>query len=121
MKLNPTKCAFGVSAGRFLGFMMIQRGIEANPAQLQAILEPPAPNSKKGIQQLTGRLAALRLFISRSINCLKPYLQPSRKRIEPDGMKSAIGLSPTSNSTWKGHQFLLVGALVRHFLYSWQS
>ena len=34
MKLNPTKCAFGVSASRFLGFMMTQRGIEANPAQL---------------------------------------------------------------------------------------
>ena len=31
MKLNPLKCAFGVSAGRFLGFMVTQRGIEANP------------------------------------------------------------------------------------------
>ena len=31
MKLNPAKCAFGVSVGRFLGFMMTQRGIEANP------------------------------------------------------------------------------------------
>ena len=38
MKLSPTKFAFGVSAGRFLGFMMTRRGIEANPAQLQAIL-----------------------------------------------------------------------------------
>ena len=50
MKLNPTKCAFGVSAGRFLGFMMTQRGIEANPAQLQTILESPAPSSRKKIQ-----------------------------------------------------------------------
>ena len=38
MKLNPLKCAFGVSAGRFLGFMVTQRGIEANPPQLKAIL-----------------------------------------------------------------------------------
>ena len=38
MKLNPTKCAFEVSAGWFLGFMMTQRGIEVNPAQLKAIL-----------------------------------------------------------------------------------
>ena len=38
MKLNPLKCAFGVSAGQFLGFMVTQRGIEANPAQLKAIL-----------------------------------------------------------------------------------
>ena len=73
MKLNPTKCAFGLSAGLFLGFMMTQRGIEANPAQLQAILESPAPSSKKGIQQLTGRLSTLGRFISRSINRLKPF------------------------------------------------
>ena len=50
MKLNPLKCAFGVSAGRFLGFMVTQRGIEANPAQLKAILQSPAPSFKKGIQ-----------------------------------------------------------------------
>ena len=31
MKLNPLKCTFGVSAGKFLGFMVTQRGIEANP------------------------------------------------------------------------------------------
>ena len=45
MKLNPAKCAFGVSAGRFLSFMMTQRGIEANHSQLKAILESPAPIS----------------------------------------------------------------------------
>ena len=73
MKLNPTKCAFGVSAGRFLGFMMTHRGIEADPAQLQAILESPAPSSGKGVQQLTDRLAALRLFISRFTDRLKPF------------------------------------------------
>ena len=49
MKLNPSKCAFGVSAGRFLGFMVTQRGIEANPAQLKAILESPAPASRKWV------------------------------------------------------------------------
>ena len=73
MKLNPAKCAFEVSVGRFLGFMMTQRVIEANPAHLQAILESPAPSSRKGIQQLTGLLAALGWFISRSTNHLKPF------------------------------------------------
>ena len=73
MKLNPTKCAFGVSAGRFLGFMMTQRGIEANPSQLQAILESLAPSFRKGIQQLTDRLAALGRFISQSTDRLKPF------------------------------------------------
>ena len=54
MKLNPAKCAFRVSARRFLGFMMTQRGIEANPSQLKAILESPTPSSRKEVQQLTG-------------------------------------------------------------------
>ena len=54
MKLNPLKCAFGVNAGRFLSFMVTQRGIEANPAQLKDILHSLAPSSKKKIQQLTG-------------------------------------------------------------------
>ena len=78
MKLNPLKCAFGVSAGRFLGFMVTQRGIKANPTQLKAILQSPAPNSKKGIQQLTGRLAALGRFISRFKDHLKPFFATMR-------------------------------------------
>lgn len=39
MKLNPGKCAFGVSAGKFLGFMVSQRGIEANPEKVKAIID----------------------------------------------------------------------------------
>ena len=49
MKLNPLKCAFGVSAGKFLGFMVTKRGIEANSLQLKAILQSPSPNSKKEV------------------------------------------------------------------------
>ena len=73
MKLNPSKCAFGVGANRFLGFMVTQRGIEANPTQLKAILESPAPASRKKLQQLTGRLASLGRFISRFTDRLKPF------------------------------------------------
>ena len=51
--------------------MVTQRGIEAKPAQLKAILESPTPASRKGVQQLTGRLAALGRFISRFTDHLK--------------------------------------------------
>ena len=78
MKLNPLKCAFGVSAGRFLGFMVTQRGIEANPAQLKTILQSPAPSSKKGIQQLTDLLAPLGHFISRFTDRLKHFFTTLR-------------------------------------------
>ena len=73
MKLNPLKCALGVNARRFLGFLVTQRGIEANYVKLKAILQSPTPSSKKGIQQLTGRLAALGRFISRFTDHLKPF------------------------------------------------
>ena len=78
MKFNPTKCTFGVSAGRFLGFMMTQRGIEANPSQLKAILESPTPFSRKEVQRLTGRLDALGRFISRFTDRLKPFFATLR-------------------------------------------
>ena len=79
MKLNPLKCAFEVSVGRFLGFMVTQRRIEANPSQLKAILHSSAPSSKKGIQQLTRRLAALGRFISRFTDRLKPFFTTLRE------------------------------------------
>ena len=78
MTLNPSKCAFGVNAGRFLGFMVTQRGIEANHVELKAILQSPAPSFKKGIQQLAGRLAALGRFISRFTDHLKPFFTTLR-------------------------------------------
>ena len=58
--------------------MVTERGIEANPTQLKVILQSPAPNSKKGIQQLTGRLAALGRFISRFTDRLKPFFTTLR-------------------------------------------
>ena len=78
MKLNPLKCSFGVSARKFLEFMVTQRGIEENPLQLKAILQSPAPTSKKEIQQLTGRLAALGRFISHFTDRLKPFFKTLR-------------------------------------------
>ena len=43
MKLNPNKCTFGVSSGKFLVFMGLHRGIEANPDKIQAILDMKPP------------------------------------------------------------------------------
>ena len=43
MKLNPAKCAFGVLAGKFLGFIVNHKGIEANPDKIKAVLDMPSP------------------------------------------------------------------------------
>ena len=53
MKLNPSKCAFGVSSGKFLGFMVSYRGIEANPDKIQAILNIELSRNIKEVQFLT--------------------------------------------------------------------
>ena len=62
MKLNPGKCAFGVMAGKFLGFMVSQRGIEANPDKIRAIMEMAPPRNVKEVQSLNGKIAALNRF-----------------------------------------------------------
>ena len=49
MKLNPTKCTFGVASGKFLGFMVTQRGIEANLEKIKAILDMKHPSNKKEV------------------------------------------------------------------------
>ena len=54
MKLDPSKCAFEVSSGKFLGFMVSQRGIEANPDKIQAILNVEPPKNIKEVQSLIG-------------------------------------------------------------------
>ena len=66
MMLNPTKCAFGVGSGKFLGLMVSKRGIEANPDKIKAILDMEPPKIVKDVQNLTGRVAALGRFISMS-------------------------------------------------------
>src|SRR4051812_14499890 len=65
MKLNPAKCTFGVPAGKFLGYIVSERGIEANPEKINVVMNLQKPASIKGVQRLTGCVAALSRFISR--------------------------------------------------------
>jgi hypothetical protein len=58
LKLNLTKCSFGVSAGQLLGFLVSARGIEANPKKIQAILTMGKPTKLHDVQKLAGRVAA---------------------------------------------------------------
>jgi hypothetical protein len=82
MKLNPSKCTFGVSSGKFLGYLVSQRGIEANPEKVRAILEMQPPRTTKQLQQLTRRIAALNQFISRSTDKCLPFFKILKKAFE---------------------------------------
>ena len=75
MKLNPLKCAFGVASGKFLEFMVNQRGIEANPEKIQAFLDMRSLSKTKEVQSLTARLAALNRFISKATDKCLPLFE----------------------------------------------
>ena len=75
MKLNPSKSAFGVASGKFLGFMVSQRGIEANPEKVQAILNKTSPKTVKEIQRFTGRIATLNRFVSKVTDKCLPFFK----------------------------------------------
>ncbi|XP_074368281.1 uncharacterized protein LOC141708514 [Apium graveolens] len=55
MKLNPQKCVFGVESGKFLGFIVNHRGIEANPAKIKALLDMKSPTNVKQAIKLAGK------------------------------------------------------------------
>ena len=59
MKLNQAKCSFRVLLGKFLGFIVNNRGIEANPDKIKAVLDMPSQFNIKEVQRLTGRIATL--------------------------------------------------------------
>ena len=84
MKLNPVKCAFGVSAGKFLGFIVNHRGIEANPDKIKAVLDMPSPSGIKEVQRLTGKIAALSRFVSRASDKCQPFFQVLKKAFQWD-------------------------------------
>ena len=79
LKLNPEKCAFGVASGKFLGYMVSSRGIEANPQKIQAILDLKSPIIVKEVQSPTGKLAALNRFISRATDRCHLFFKVIRK------------------------------------------
>ena len=64
MKMNPDKCTFGVTGGKFLGCMVSSKGIEANLEKMEAILNMKAPKTLNELQKLNGRIIALGQFIS---------------------------------------------------------
>ena len=82
MKLNPSKWVFGVSSRKFLGFMVSQRGIEANPDKIQAILSIEPPKNIKEVQSLTGQVAALNRFVSKATDKCLPFFKVLKKAFE---------------------------------------
>ena len=71
--MNPNKCAFGVSAGQFLGFMVHERGIEISKKTITAINKVVVPETKVELQSLIGKINLIRRFISNLSGKKQPF------------------------------------------------
>ena len=75
LRLNPTKCIFGVESKKFLGFVVSKKGIEMAPEQSRVVLQMQSLKTRKQIQALTRKLVALNMFISRYSNRLRLFFK----------------------------------------------
>ena len=82
MKLNSNKCPFRVMAGKFLGFMVYQKGIEVNPEKIRAMVELEPPRTVKEVQSLNGKIVALNRFVSEATDRCLPFFRTLRRSFE---------------------------------------
>jgi len=84
MRLNPQKCVLGITKGKLLGFMVSEKGIEAEHAKMKAILEMPPPQTEKEVRGFLGKLQ----YISRFIIQLTSIYEPIFKLLRKDSTKA---------------------------------
>ena len=82
MKLNSSKCAFGMTARKFLWFIVSQRGTEVNPNKIQAIMELTPPKNIKEVQSLNAKVAVLNRFVLRAMDRCLPFFCMLKKSFE---------------------------------------
>ena len=79
LRLNPSKCTFGVRSGKLLGFIVSQRGIEVDPDKVCAILEMPHPCTEKEVRGFLERLNYIVRFIFQLTATCEPIFKLLRK------------------------------------------
>jgi hypothetical protein len=72
--MNPKKCLFGVSAGQFLSFLVLERGVEIGLKSQEAVRTMEAPTTKRELQQLIGKIDFVRRFISNLSGRIEPFM-----------------------------------------------
>lgn len=105
LKMNPLKCAFGVTAGKFLGFLVHRQGIDIDPGKARAIREMPRPSSVKQLKSFLGRVSYVRRFIPALAETMVPFADLLKKNarfnwkpeheVAFEQIKSALSLTST--------------------------
>ena len=75
LRINPSKCAFGVSLGKFLRFLVHHRGIDLDPTKAEAITALNPPTTLKELRRFVGNVSYLRRFIPSLVEILKPLME----------------------------------------------
>ena len=81
LKMNPLKCAFGVTSGKFLGFIVRHRGIEVDQSKITTIRDMPKPRNLQELRSLQGRFAFIRRFISNLVGRCQPFNRLIKKDV----------------------------------------
>ncbi|KAJ0715809.1 putative nucleotidyltransferase, Ribonuclease H [Helianthus annuus] len=97
LKLNPTKCSFGMEEGKFLGFIVTREGFKVNPEKVQAIQQMPSPATIKEMQRLAGRLAVLNRFLANHAAKSYPFISTLRNC----GKKTPFQWTPEAEAAFK--------------------
>ncbi|KAL0347685.1 UNVERIFIED_CONTAM: hypothetical protein Scaly_1784500 [Sesamum calycinum] len=79
IKLNPAKCTFGIRGGKFLGYMVSEKGIEVNPEKVGTIMRMGSPKTIKNVHKLIGKVTSLARSISRSVDRDLSFFKTLRK------------------------------------------
>ena len=115
MRLNSTKCVFGVSSSKFLGFMVSQRGIEANLEKVRAILNMTSPKSVKEVQRLPRQIATLNRFVSKATDKCLPFFKTMKQafqwteecEVAFQALKEYLSKSPLLSPSVEGEDLFL--------------
>jgi hypothetical protein len=104
LKMNPLKCAFGVSAGKFLEFIINEYGIEIDPTKIESINKVQPPQCKNDMQKFLGKVNYLRRFISNLSGKISAFANILRLKNEAEftwgGGQISSALLRTSNDTY---------------------
>ena len=79
--MNPSKCAFGVSSGKFLGFLILYKGIDLDPTKAEAITTLSPPTTLKELRSFVGKVSYLQRFILGLAEILKPLMEQTKKGV----------------------------------------
>jgi hypothetical protein len=107
LRMNPKKCAFGVSVGQFLSYLVHERGIEIGLKSQEAVRTMVPPTTKRELQQLIGKINFVRRFISNLSGRIEPFMELVKIKANDEFCwgQSSNGHLKRSRSIYQNHPY----------------